>query len=148
MMMNSASLLLLRGISASLLMLLDQRYFMWCYSADMCIYLLLKIARGDFWYWIPLDGATGLGISLIMRVTAKTIVDFTGIVQFRGPAEMGGLCWSANMITAIAVSFAAIELYYSRTAAEKVAVAESTMWTILKFLSGVGFEFWVFSVAG
>lgn len=51
-------------------------------------YLALKAVRGDFRYWIPLDGAFGLVILAIIRVMVKFVTDFTGIVHFRLPYEV------------------------------------------------------------
>jgi len=30
-------------------------------------------------------------VSLLLRVVVKTITDFTGVIQFRADAELGGL---------------------------------------------------------
>jgi len=49
----------------------------------MALYLLQKVARGDFHYWIPVDGAIGLFMSLMPRVMGKTVTDFTGLLQMR-----------------------------------------------------------------
>ena len=46
-------------------------------GADMGMYLLYKICRGDFLYWLPLDGYMGVAVSLLCRVIVKVIVDFT-----------------------------------------------------------------------
>jgi hypothetical protein len=62
-------------------------------GTDMGLYLLVKILRGDFWYWVPLGGKTEIISSLLVRVTIKIITDFTSIVQFRHPNEIGGAYW-------------------------------------------------------
>jgi len=47
-------------------------------------------------------------VSLLLRVIVKTLADFTGIVQFMAPAELGGIYWTVNMILALAVSLGSV----------------------------------------
>jgi len=108
MMLQSALLLLIRSFSAAMLMLVNKRYLVMYSTGDMALYLLQKVARGDFYYWFPIDGAFGLFLSLLMRVAVKTTTDFTGVVQFRGDAELGGLFWTLNLFLAMLVSFVCV----------------------------------------
>ena len=89
MMLNSALMLRVRSFGAAMLMLVSKRYLAIYLAGDMALYLLQKVVRGDFHYWIPVDGVGGLFVSWVMRVTVKTIVDFAGAIQFRGDAELG-----------------------------------------------------------
>jgi hypothetical protein len=126
-------LLLIRSFSAALLILVDFRFFL-CYTAiDHGVYLFQKICRGDFYHWLPLDGLTGFFMSLLERVICKTICDYTGVVQFRASAEMGGIYWSINLCLAIPVSFAAAEVYF--TLIDDVVISEKTVREILGWLS-------------
>ena len=68
MVVNSALLLLLRSIGAALLMLADTKIFVAYMAGDHLLYLLLKLVRGDFLYWAPVEGVVGLAVSLLMRV--------------------------------------------------------------------------------
>ncbi|GMI29077.1 hypothetical protein TeGR_g11360 [Tetraparma gracilis] len=86
MVLNSALLLLLRSIGVALLMLADTKIFVAYMAGDHLLYLLLKLVRGDFLYWLPVEGAVGLAVSLIMRVIVKTLTDFTGVIQLRAAA--------------------------------------------------------------
>ena len=108
MLLNSALLLLIRSFSAAMLMLVNKRYFLVYMAGDMALYLLQKVARGDFHYWMPVDGAIGLPLSLVIRAFVKTITDFTGVIQFRHPGEMGGLYWTLNMFLALLGSFVCV----------------------------------------
>ena len=54
--LNSALLLLVRAFSAAMLMLVSKRYLVMYMAGDMALYLLQKVARGDFHWWIPIDG--------------------------------------------------------------------------------------------
>jgi hypothetical protein len=55
--------------------------------------LLVKVLRGDFWYWIPAGGNVEIVSSIVARVLVKAVTDFTSIVQFRHPYELGGMYW-------------------------------------------------------
>ena len=45
---------------------------------EMVFYLIFKVVRRDFRYWVPLPQGTSLASSLVMRVTVKVVCDFTG----------------------------------------------------------------------
>jgi len=144
--LNSALLLLLRSFSAAMLMLVKKRYLAIYLAGDMVLYLLQKVARGDFHYWLPVDGAFGLFMSLMLRVIVKTITDFTGVIQFRGDAELGGLFWTMNMFLALLVSFLSVFVYYADLGEEfdfrdgqnsaAFAIEERVAWTLVGSLSG------------
>jgi len=104
MVLNSALLLFIRSLSAAMLMLAKKRYFVAYMAGDMALYLLQKVARGDFHYWLPIEGALGLFASLMTRAIIKTITDFTGVIQFRHDGELGGLYWTVNMFLALLAS--------------------------------------------
>ena len=126
MMLNSALLLLIRSFSATMLMIANKRYLMIYMAGDMALYLLQKVAREDLHYWFPIDGAFGLFVSLLARVIVKTVIDFTGIIQFRGPQELGGVYWTASMFLAVAASFASVW----------IGGGERMHWTLLGAASG------------
>ncbi len=64
-------------------------------SFDTCLYLLYKIARRDFWYWMP---TTGVGSAVLFRGLIKVLVDFSGCVHFRNPVDLGGAYWVFNAV--------------------------------------------------
>jgi len=147
MLVNSALMLLIRSFSTAVIMNVNKRYFVVYWAADMALYLLQKVARGDFHYWVPVNGALGLFMSLMVRVIVKTIADFTGLIQFRGPQEMGGLYWTVNMFLALLASFVSVFVYYADTgeAVELITtgqnstafeIEERVAWTLVGSLSG------------
>ena len=77
---------------------------------EMESYLIFKVARGDFRYWVPLPQGTSLVVSLLERVAVKVICDFTGFLHARHPYEMGGFYWLMNMVWTQASVFGAIKL--------------------------------------
>ena len=68
--------------------------------SDMGLYFMYKILRRDLWHWIPLEGAASVVESVLERLVVKVLVDFTGVIQFRGAGEMGGLFFTLNMVRA------------------------------------------------
>jgi len=147
--LNSALLLLVRAFSAAMLMLVNKRYLVAYMAGDMMLYLLQKVARGDFHYWLPVDGAFGLFVSLLVRVIGKTITDFTGLIQFRADAELGGLYWTVNMFLALLASWGSVFVYYADAGEEVVGdggkeaalsaafeIEERVAWTLVGSLSG------------
>ena len=55
---------------------------------DIAFYLMYKVARRDFTYWVPLEGVAGLVVSGLVRVVVKFVVDSTAIMHFRHPYEV------------------------------------------------------------
>jgi hypothetical protein len=86
-------MLLIRCTTIVLLGLMGGRWAFLYIGADLGLYILVKILRGDFWYWIPFGGNIEIMSSIVMRVIIKIIADFTSIVQFRHPNEIGGVYW-------------------------------------------------------
>ncbi|GMH82077.1 hypothetical protein TL16_g09141 [Triparma laevis f. inornata] len=77
-------------------------FYVWYFiGGDMLIYLAVKAVRGDFRYWVKIDGLTGLAISLLIRVVIKFIVDFAGTFRFSHPKEVGGLYFTLNLFTPV-----------------------------------------------
>jgi len=78
-------------------------------GGEMVVYLVYKLVRGDFRYWVPLPQGTSLSVSLITRVVVKVVCDFTGFLHARHPHEMGGFYWLMNMVWTQASVFGAIK---------------------------------------
>ena len=135
MVLNGALLLLLRSLSAVMLMLVQKRYFVIYMAGDMALYLLMKVLRGDFYHWIPVDGAFGLIVSLLVRVIGKTITDFTGIVHPRSPQELGGLYWTVNMFLALLTSFGSVWIY-TKSGLELQGFAQKEAWPLVGYIGG------------
>ena len=52
-------------------------------AGEMLVYLMIKIARGDFMYWVRIDGIVAVILAFLDRVIVKVIVDFSGCLHFR-----------------------------------------------------------------
>jgi hypothetical protein len=132
MMLFSAGMLLIRSMIVVVLGLLGGRWVFLYVGADLGLYLLVKIFRGDFWYWAPLGGNTEILSSIICRLLVKVVTDFTSIVQFRHPNEVGGMYWMFGFVLTMGSLPVAIIL------AEKGDVAEEGLklaWKVVGILT-------------
>jgi hypothetical protein len=101
MILNSALLLLVRSLSYALLMLVKPAYVLYYALGDTIFFFLQKIARGDLKAYMNIDGLAGaFAFDFLGQILLKTVVDFTGLVQFRGPGVLGGSYWSGSMVCA------------------------------------------------
>jgi len=116
---NSSLLLLMRGLSAACLLLVGEGYFVIYAAGEMGLYLAMKCLRGDFWYWVPVNGVAGFVVSLLARVLLKVVTDYTGVVQFRHPGELGGLFWTVNMGLAVCGVIVSVHLFRDKFAGER-----------------------------
>jgi hypothetical protein len=101
MLLLSAGMLLIRCMTIVLLGLMGGGWAFLYIGADLGLFLLVKILRGDFWYWLPLGGNIEIVSSILLRVVAKIIVDFTSMVHFRHHNEVGGLYWLFGLVLTI-----------------------------------------------
>jgi hypothetical protein len=77
-------------------------------SFDICLYMLYKVARRDFWYWMP---TTGVGFAVLFRGLIKVLVDFSGCVHFRNPVDLGGAYWLLNAVMSQLSCIASVIVY-------------------------------------
>ena len=52
-------------------------------------------------------------VAILLRSMFKVICDFTGLIQFRHPNELGGMLWTLNTVLAHCISFASVNIYLS-----------------------------------
>jgi hypothetical protein len=144
---NSMLLLILRSFCLAMLMLVEKKYAIYYVAGDMSLYFLQKIARGDFWYWMPFEGWFDIIISTLVRLIVKVIADYTGLVQLRGSAELGGIFFSANLSMAVTTPFVAIKIYYDNVEPNEAVMQERTAWSIAGSLSGAWLVFFLLFLA-
>ena len=132
----SAAMLLCRSFTLVLFILSEPWYLLGFLCLDMAVFLGLKVFRkgeegritslpttavfftvmtlvADFIYWAPLKGYKKLVVSVLMRVMIKVITDFTGVIQFRHPSEVGGLQWTIGYLSTTGFLPMGIVLYES-----------------------------------
>jgi len=111
MIFNGAVMLLIRGLCVCMLISVNTTYFFWYLGCDYGSYLLLKIARHDFHYHLNIPGALGIVASVIARVAAKGISDYTGLLHMRASQELGGVYWTFSMVVSFGMAFLSLWLY-------------------------------------
>jgi hypothetical protein len=99
MIVNGALLLLLRSVSTALLTMAGGKLVPIYIASDMGLYFVYKALRRDLYHWVPFEGAAGIVESVIERAVVKVLVDYTGVVHFRGAGEMGGCYFTFNMVS-------------------------------------------------
>jgi hypothetical protein len=109
---NSSLLLLVRCFSAAMMLFANKFYLMYYVAGDMLFFLIYKSARNDLRYWMPVYGVAGAVSSLLSRIVVKLIADFTGVIHFRHPYELGGAYWTFDMFFAITTSFLSVYLFF------------------------------------
>ena len=75
----SAVMLLIRAFVLVLLGLVSRSAVFLYIGADIGLFLLVKIVRDDFFYWIPLHGFWEIVMSILGRVVGKVVLDFTSL---------------------------------------------------------------------
>ena len=111
----SAGMLLIR---CTTLVVLRSIGTLWMYGFlcfDLCLFLLVKMLRNDFWYWIPSASFfSEFLLSLSLRIGAKIVTDFTSMVQFRHPQEVGGFYWTICSIITIVSLPVTLKMYETK----------------------------------
>jgi len=97
-----------RSLGCALLAFSDANKVILFIGGEIGLYLVFKIFRQDFHYWVP--GMPLIG-SLLTRIISKVIADFTGCLQCRHPYELGGLSFTISMIWAQAFPFVALQFF-------------------------------------
>ncbi|GMI02548.1 hypothetical protein TrVE_jg10594 [Triparma verrucosa] len=111
----ASTMVMIRGFALVMIGQLSMQYLTIFLSIDMGLFLLSKLLRDDFIYWIPVDNRIfEFVLSLMMRLIIKIITDFTGCVQFRHPNELGGIYFAFNNVITVLALFAALHLTESQ----------------------------------
>mmetsp|Transcript_15445 Transcript_15445/g.30798 ORF Transcript_15445/g.30798 Transcript_15445/m.30798 type:complete len:493 (+) Transcript_15445:35-1513(+) len=95
--------LIIRALSLVILAQMSTSLAVAVFGGELGLYFLVKIARGDFQYWIMLYGPPGQFASFMMRLLVKLTVDWTACVQFRQPDDVGGLYFSFTLLLTCAI---------------------------------------------
>jgi hypothetical protein len=67
---------------------------------DGLLFFTQKFLRRDMRTFFNVDGwIASIFMDGIFQLMCKVLVDFTGLVQLRGPGILGGAFWSANMVS-------------------------------------------------
>jgi len=77
----------------------------------MLVFLLIKIVRGDFRYWLNLPPSFSLPVSVVVRFLTKLLTDFTLVMQMRHSFEIGGMQFTFLFMLNQASCFFAAMIY-------------------------------------
>ena len=101
MILNSALLLLVRSSSTALLLTMDKKYALYYTAGDAGFFFFQKWLRNDIHYFFNVDGWAGVVFGdFMIQFICKSIVDYTGLAQFRAAGVIGGSYWSCSMVNA------------------------------------------------
>ena len=75
----SALNILVKGLSVVLIGMLGAKWAIAYIAADVGLFMAIKVARGDFYYWFPLEGWALVIISFFCRIVIKVVADFTSL---------------------------------------------------------------------
>jgi len=131
MLVTSAGMLVIRCMSIVLMGLIGRNWALGYVGVDLGLYLIIKLLRGDFWYWIPVGGYVEIILSSSARILTKILSDFTSLVQLRHPQEMGGVSWSFSLVVAIVSLPVAVKINENMVN-DKVAI--SLAWKVIWIL--------------
>ena len=127
----SAAMLLIRCMTIVVLGLIGGRWPFVYIGADLGLYMIVKVLRGDFWYWIPFGGSTEFVASMIVRPLVKIVTDFTSVVQMRHPGEVGGLYWTFGCLLTMVSLPVAITLAENLEETEELKSGTQIAWTVV-----------------
>jgi len=132
MLVISTGILIIRCMSIVLLGLIGRRWAFGFIGADLGLYLIVKVLRGDFWYWAPTGGFEEIFVSALSRILTKTVTDFTSLVFLRHPQELGGLGWLLSLAFTMVYLPVAIEIYEWKNGME--SIADNLAWKVVWFV--------------
>jgi len=138
MMSLSFAHVLLLTSACALLALTNPNWLLLFLGVDIGLFFLYKIMRGDFFYFLNVDGFVRLVTAIMVRFTAKTMVNFTMLMQLRHPQELGGLPFLVSILTSVVGSFVSVHVY-STYYNEDVKLEYETLQTVLGSLVAIWF---------
>ncbi|GMI48419.1 hypothetical protein TrCOL_g4150 [Triparma columacea] len=94
-------------------------------GGELLIYFVIKGLRRDLWYWAPIYGGFGVFTSWLMRWGIKVIVDWTAVVQFRHPNEVGGAYFTFSLGLTVVMGVVAA-LQYEKVVDDVISSPNST----------------------
>ena len=99
-------------------------------GGELALYFVVKALRRDMWYWMPLYGVSGGGVSFIARLVVKVIGDWASIVQMRHPPETGGFYFVISLLVTITIGIVAADGFEEVEGEEDTLTKETVMKTM------------------
>jgi len=80
-------------------------------GAEILLYLGVKALRKDMAYHIQVYGLFGMFMSVMFRLIAKIITDWTAVAHFRHPTDVGGAYWSFTLFLNVMLGLVAALIF-------------------------------------
>jgi len=114
-------------------------------GGEMVLFLLFKILRGDYFYWLQFDPLMSFVGSFFERTLLKVITDFSGCLHLRHPYEAGGLVFTLSIFWTHIFHFVALQFYHgngiddnnndmSKTEITTFLTGSAMLWTVLNII--------------
>jgi len=97
MLLMSGTQLFTKAFSCALCAVVSTPLLVASIFGEVGLFLIYKLLRQDFLYWLPIPGVVGATIAFFIRIITKIIVDFTALVHFRNPHELGGIFFTFTL---------------------------------------------------
>jgi len=148
-----------RSVGYAILAVVNLNLALRFFVGEVGVYLLYKLLKRDFYYWVRLEVESSVIISLVERTLVKVITDFTvsewgcacelllsvliiilylpqGCIHFRHPYELGGAAYCASMIWAQIMPFVALSFYEggNKEQLETLLLGSFGIWLVLNGL--------------
>ena len=130
-----ATQLLMKALLYAILSTLGPWHLVVFAGSEWLLFLLFKIARKDYGYWLKIQGAVLPHlITFLFRLTVKIMTDFVCMFQLRHCFEVGGAYWlfsatSAHVALGVVLSVADLShLEVSHDLLSKIALSCVLLW--------------------
>jgi len=101
-----------KSIAVALLLVVSGKTTLLVLAGEMIAYHLARLLRRDYTLFPPgVEGAFKIMCAFLSHVVFKTIVDFTGMIHYRGPKLVGGAMFLILTIEAQVLPFVAFRIY-------------------------------------
>ena len=68
-----------RSMGCAMMMTGDKTSFVWLIVGELTVHFFVKIVRGDFLFFVPIEGLLGYMASFLWHLTTKIIGDFRSV---------------------------------------------------------------------
>jgi hypothetical protein len=127
----SAFQVIAKATAVALLVVTNGQWLLQYIVADHALHLICRVARRDYFVFMPMPLAASYAVAPLFHVMNKTMSDFTGSFTFRRPLMLGGSYWLFNLAMSQASVFVCVHLYLEDAGDPKGGrdkIAADTLW--------------------
>lgn len=96
---------MLQTFSCAWLAVTNPWWLLYYFAADFGFFFLFKTARSDLLYFLNLNDLVRFVTTILTRIGAKIMINFTLLFQMRHPQEAGGLLCLSSLLFSVAGNF-------------------------------------------